>query len=47
MIDILIRKSHNSKKKYDAVVNGNKIISFGATGYEDYTIHHDDRRKKN
>ena len=47
MIDILIRKSHNPKKKYDAVVNGNKIISFGATGYEDYTIHHDDRRKKN
>ena len=47
MIDVAIQKSHNPKKKYDAVINGNKIISFGATGYEDYTTHKDEKRKDN
>ena len=47
MIEIVIQKSHNPKKKYDAILNGNKIISFGAAGYEDYTTHHDEKRKQN
>ena len=47
MIDIVIQKSHNPKKKYDAIINGTKTISFGAVGYEDYTIHKDDKRKEN
>jgi len=47
MIDIVIQKSHNPKKKYAAVFNGTKTISFGATGYEDYTTHKDDKRKSN
>ena len=47
MIDVAIQRSHNPKKKYDAVINGNKIISFGAAGYEDYTTHKDVKRKDN
>ena len=47
MIEIVIHKSHNPKKKYDAIINGTKTISFGAVGYEDYTTHHDEKRKQN
>ena len=47
MIEIVIQKSHNPKKKYDAILNGSKTISFGAVGYEDYTIHKDEKRKQN
>ena len=47
MINIVIRKSQNSNKKYDAIVNEGKIISFGAAGYSDYTIHKDPVRKQN
>ena len=47
MINIVIQKSHNPKKKYDAIINGTKNISFGAVGYEDYTTHHDEKRKQN
>ena len=46
-MDILIRKSHNPKKKYDAVINGTKTISFGANGYSDYTINKDNQRREN
>ena len=35
-------QSHNPKKKYDAIINGTKTVSFGAAGYEDYTTHHDE-----
>ena len=44
-----IRKSVNPSKKYDAILlvdNKEKIISFGANGYEDYTIHKDILRKE-
>ena len=47
MIDVVIQKSHNPKKKYDAIINGSKTISFGATGYSDYTLHKDPQRKNN
>ena len=47
MIEIVIQKSHNPKKKYDAIINGSKTVSFGAVGYEDYTTHHDEKRKQN
>ena len=46
-MEIVIMRSHNPKKKYDAVINGTKTISFGAAGYSDYTIHKDDKRKDN
>ena len=32
-------------KKYTAII-GKKSIHFGAAGYEDYTIHKDDKRKE-
>jgi len=44
----LIMPSANTDKKYDVfIANGDKLkaISFGAKGYEDYTIHHDKKRK--
>ena len=47
MIDVVIRKSHNPRKKYDAVFNAKNIISFGAAGYEDFTIHKDNKRREN
>ena len=46
LMNIVIRKSHNSNKKYDAVVNNDKIISFGAAGYSDYTINKDQLRRQ-
>jgi hypothetical protein len=46
-MNIVIVKSHNPKKKYDAIVDGHKIVSFGAAGYSDYTINKDDQRRQN
>ena len=46
MITVIIVKSHRRDKKFDAIVNWDKIISFGAKGYEDYTIHKDEERKE-
>ena len=43
---VIIQKSHRPNKKFDAIVNGEKVISFGAKGMEDYTIHKDDLRKE-
>lgn len=43
-------KSTNPAKKFDVYVidpnSGNvRKVSFGATGYEDYTMHHDKERR--
>ena len=42
--------STNPKKKYDALVDNEsgrtKKVSFGAKGYEDYTMHKDEARKE-
>jgi hypothetical protein len=46
MINIVIQKSQNPNKKYDAIVNGDKRISFGAAGYSDYTLHKDPIRRQ-
>ena len=46
-MDIVIKRSHNPKKKYDAIINENKTISFGANGYSDYTMNKDDKRRQN
>ena len=46
MIDVVIQRSDKPGKKYDAVINGNKVISFGAKGYEDFTIHKDVKRRE-
>ena len=37
--------SDKPAKKFKAVFNDNKIIYFGAVGYEDYTTHKDRIRK--
>ena len=47
MINIVIQKSAKPGKKYDAIFNGTKTISFGASGYEDFTMHHDEKIKQN
>jgi hypothetical protein len=46
VVEIVIKKSTNKNKKYDAIFN-NKKISFGSAMYEDYTMHKDDKRKSN
>ena len=46
MAEIVISKSSNKNKKYDARIDGRKTISFGAAGMSDYTIHKDDERKQ-
>ena len=47
MVEVVIKKSKNPKKKYDAIIDGNKTVSFGAKGYSDFTKHKDEERKKN
>ena len=42
----MLKKSTRKNKKYMLVLD-NKKIHFGAKGYEDYTIHKDDKRKDN
>ena len=44
-MEIVISKSTNKNKKFDAIVDGKKI-SFGAATYSDYTIHKDPERKE-
>ena len=45
MREILLKKSTNNDKKYDAYVEGKKV-SFGARGYSDFTQHKDVERKQ-
>jgi hypothetical protein len=45
MLEIVLKKSKTKDKKYDAVVDGNKTIHFGAKGYSDFTIHKNEERK--
>ena len=45
-IDIIIKPSHLSSKKYDATIDGKKTVPFGAKGMSDYTKHKDDERKE-
>ena len=44
MREVILQKSSN-KDKNDAFINGKKV-SFGATGYSDFTQHKDEDRKK-
>ena len=45
-MNIEIKRSKKAGKKFDAVIDGKKTISFGATGYSDYTQHKDAERKQ-
>ena len=44
-MEVIITKSSNKNKKFDALVDGKKI-SFGQDGASDYTIHKDPERKE-
>ena len=46
MTEIIISKSKNINKKYDARIDGKKTVSFGAAGYSDYSVHKDPERKQ-
>ena len=44
-MEVVISKSTNKNKKFDALVDGKKI-SFGGAGYSDFSIHKDPERKE-
>ena len=45
-MNIVIKPSHLSNKKYDAVIDGGrKTIPFGAAGMSDFTQHKNEERK--
>ena len=46
MVEIIIQKSKKTDKKYDAIIDNKKTVSFGAKGYSDYTLHKDSERKQ-
>ena len=44
-MEIVLTKSKKKDKKYDAVIEGKKTISFGQAGASDFTKHKDVERK--
>ena len=44
--EIVISKSKNKNKKFDARIDGKKTVSFGAAGMSDFTKHKDPERKQ-
>jgi hypothetical protein len=47
MVKLLkVVRSTNPKKKYTALFDDGKKTSFGASGYQDYTQHHDRERRE-
>ena len=44
-MEVIIKKSNKHDKKFDAVIDGKKTVSFGAKGMSDYTLHKDPERK--
>ena len=45
-MEVVIQQSRKKKgKKLDAVIDGKKTVSFGATGFSDFTLHKDENRK--
>ena len=45
-MNVIIKKSSKASKKFDAIVDGTKTVSFGAKGMSDYTLHKDPERKQ-
>ncbi len=45
-MEVVIQKSKNKDKKYDAIIDNKRVVSFGAAGYSDYTKHQDKERKQ-
>ena len=46
MTEIIISKSKNKDKKYDARIDGKRTVSFGAAGMSDFTKNKDPERKQ-
>ena len=46
-MNIIITKSTRKDKKLMAIINNNKTVHFGASGYSDFTTHKDEKRKHN
>ena len=45
-MEVVITKSKNPDRKYDARIDGSKTVSFGQKGASDFTKHKDKDRKK-
>jgi len=45
-MEVIIKRSTKKDKKFDAIVDGTKTISFGAAGMSDMTQHKDPERKQ-
>jgi hypothetical protein len=45
-MNIEISKSKNKNKKYDALINNKKVVSFGQKGASDFTLNKSEERKK-
>ena len=45
-MEVIIKPSKYKNKKFDAVIDDKKTISFGQQGMSDYTIHKDKERKQ-
>ena len=46
MPEVILQKSNKKDKKYDAIIDGKKTVSFGAKNYSDFTKHKDEERKE-
>ena len=44
-MEVVISQYKSYSKKFDAVINGKKHISFGDSNYSDFTKHKDTDRK--
>lgn len=42
----LVERSSRANKKYMVLDDNNKIVHFGVSNYEDYTVHKDEQRRE-
>ena len=45
-MEVIIKRSSKKDKKYDAVIDGKKTVSFGSAGASDFTQHKNEARKQ-
>ena len=45
-MEVQIKRSKRKDKKFDAIIDGKKTVSFGAAGMSDFTKHKDPERKE-
>ena len=45
-MEVIIKPSKKKDKKFDAVIDNKKVVSFGAAGMSDYTKYKDPARKQ-